>query len=231
VFLVGGPAFAGKTLLAHLLNQDPLVCLDEPDFHTPLQSHRGMSILRELFPGRHFPDGPAHPLTYAEAVELMHACQACLGPYRLGMKTADWTFLEYAQIYARRAYPVIAVVRDIRDALVESPLPQWVNGESALNARYRLIWRSLPAFDLWVRYEDLVTHPEQVLRRIARLLSCDLTVRHRWDPESVHRTMLKLERHQLLRSGRISTDRVGIWRTSGRTFSRETQLTATMMGY
>ena len=31
MFLVGGPAFSGTTLLGHLLNQGDLVCLDEPD--------------------------------------------------------------------------------------------------------------------------------------------------------------------------------------------------------
>lgn len=231
MFLLGGPAFAGKTLLAHLLNQDPLVCLDEPDFHNPEQSHRGIPVLQELFPARRFPERPAHALTYAEAVDLMQECQARIGPYRLGMKTADWVFLRYAAIYAERGYPVVAIVRDIRDALVEAPLPQWVDGESALNARYRLIWRSLPAFDLWVRYEDLVAHPGDVIQRIGRLLACNLTVRHRWPPDSVPRTMLKLERHDLLRSGRISPARVGVWRTAGRAFSSVTQLTAQMMGY
>ena len=58
MFLVGGPAFSGTTLLAHLLNQGDLVCLDEPDFHDPAQSHRGIPLLRTLFPDRSFPDPP-----------------------------------------------------------------------------------------------------------------------------------------------------------------------------
>jgi hypothetical protein len=147
------------------------------------------------------------------------------------MKTSDWTFLTYARIYKRRGYPVVAIVRDIRDALAESPLPEWVGGEKGLNTRYRLIWRNFRLFDLWLRYEDLVTQPADVIDRIARLLRCDLEVRHRWDAESVHRTMFKLERHELLRSGSISVDRIGLWKTSGRTFSRATWLTAKLMGY
>jgi hypothetical protein len=43
--------------------------------------------------------------------------------------------------------------------------------------------------------------------------------------------MLKLGRHDLLLSGHISPAQVGIWRTSGRTFSPATELTARMMGY
>jgi hypothetical protein len=37
--------------------------------------------------------------------------------------------------------------------------------------------------------------------------------------------------HDLLRSGGISSSRVGIWRQSGRAFSRATTETALMMGY
>jgi hypothetical protein len=43
--------------------------------------------------------------------------------------------------------------------------------------------------------------------------------------------MLKLERHDLLRSGAIRSHRVEIWRRSGRCFSAETTATARLMGY
>ena len=46
MFLAGGPAFSGTTLLALLLNQGDLVCLDQPDFHKPEQRHRGIPILQ-----------------------------------------------------------------------------------------------------------------------------------------------------------------------------------------
>jgi hypothetical protein len=49
-FLVGGPAFSGTTLLALLLNQPGVVCLDEPDFEKPAQAHRGLPVLQRRFP-------------------------------------------------------------------------------------------------------------------------------------------------------------------------------------
>src|SRR5262245_500053 len=201
MFLLGGPPFCGKTLLAHQLNQGPLVCLDEPDFHNPEQSHRGIPFLRELFPECSFPEGPTHRLSYEQAVDLIHECQGVLSPHRLGIKTAEWASLAYAEIYKKRGYPTIAVVRDIRDVLTEAPLPEWIDGEKGLNDRFRLIWRSLRMFDLLVRYEDLVMNPEHVLRKISELLSCDLKVLRTWEASSVHRTMLKLSRHDLLKTG------------------------------
>ena len=58
MFLVGGPAFSGTTLLALLVSRGDLLCLDEPDFHDPKQSHRGIPYLQELFPDRLFPEPP-----------------------------------------------------------------------------------------------------------------------------------------------------------------------------
>jgi hypothetical protein len=231
VFLIGGPAFSGKTLLAHLLNQDGVICLDEPDFHNPKQSHRGIPFLRELFPDKNFPERPEKELTYEEAVDLIQECEKVISPLNLGVKTANWAFIEYAKIYNERAFPVIAVVRDIRDVLAEGPLPEWVGGEKGLNDRYRLVWGSLKMFDLWLRYEDLVMNTEEVLHKISKLLSYDFKVLYEWDAESVHHTMFKLERHDMLKTGTISKSNVGIWKSSERKFSSETLMTASIMGY
>ena len=86
------------------------------------------------------------------------------------MKTAGWVFLEYAKIYRASGYPVIAVIRDIRDVLAEAPLPEWVGGEPGLNTTFRSIWTNLDLCDLWIRYEDLVTKPERVFESLSRLL-------------------------------------------------------------
>jgi hypothetical protein len=43
--------------------------------------------------------------------------------------------------------------------------------------------------------------------------------------------MLKLDRHDLLKSGALSSDRVGIWKNSGIRFAKQTTQTAEMMGY
>jgi hypothetical protein len=114
IFLIGGPAFSGTTLLAHLLNQGSLLCLDEPDFHNPAQSHRGIPFLKELFPDKRFPERPQSALVYPEAVELIRECERVISPINLGMKTCDWIFMEYATIYKQSGYPVIAIVRDNR---------------------------------------------------------------------------------------------------------------------
>ena len=68
MFLIGGPAFSGTTLLTLLVNQDGLVCLDEPDFHNPEQSHRGIPFLKSLYPGKMFPAQPEQAIPYAEAI-------------------------------------------------------------------------------------------------------------------------------------------------------------------
>jgi hypothetical protein len=47
-----------------------------------------------------------------------------------GHQTANWIFIEYAKIYKQAGYPVIAIIRDIRDALAGAPLPDWVTESS-----------------------------------------------------------------------------------------------------
>jgi hypothetical protein len=231
MFLVGGPAFSGKTLLAYLLNQGQVICLDEPDFHNPEQGHRGIPFLRELFPDKNFPERPEKELTYKEAVDFIQECERVISPYNLGVKTANWDFIRYAKIYNELGYPAIAVVRDIRDVLAEGQLPDWLGGEKELNNLYRLIWNNLKMFDLWLRYEDLVIDTEKVVQEISKLLSYDFKVLPRWNAESVPHTMFKLERHEMLKSGAILKSKVGIWKNSDRRFSRESWTTAKMMGY
>ena len=71
MFLIGGPAFSGTTLLTFLLNQGSVVCLDEPDFHNPQQSHRGIPVLKELFLEKTFPKCPTEVMTYGQAIDLI----------------------------------------------------------------------------------------------------------------------------------------------------------------
>jgi hypothetical protein len=231
VFLLGGTAFSGKTLLAHLLNQGDVVCLDEPDFHNPAQRHRGIPVLHALFPEKTFRPPPDGELTYLEAVAFLERCEQVIRPSNLGMKTAGSVFLEYAMIYRVSGYPVIAVVRYFRDVLAEGPLPEWVGGESGLNAKFRAVWKNLDLCDLWIRYEDLVTKTDSVFESLSNLLDCELRPAISWSAESVHDSMFKLDRHDMLRTGRISPDKVGIWKRKGRAFSDETRMTAAMMGY
>ena len=231
MFLLGGTPFSGKTLLAHLLNQGDVVCLDEPDVHDAGQRHRGIAFLRTLFPDRKFPDQPEHDLTWQDGVHLLEQCEEAIRPSKLGMKTAGPFFVEYAKIYRASNYPVIGVIRDIRDVLAEGPLPEWIGGERQLNQKFRAVWKNLHLCDLWVRYEDFVMNPGSVLESISTLIGYDLEPVANWSAESVHGTMFKLDRHDMLRTGRISRERVGIWRTSGRTFSDDSMMTAEMMGY
>jgi hypothetical protein len=229
VFLVGGPAFSGTTLLALLLNQRWLLCLDEPDFHDPEQSHRNIPFLRELFPGVPFPATPDRRLTFDQATDLMEQCEAAISPWELGMKTCDSYFLGYADSYQRRGYPIICIVRDIRDALVR-PLPPWLN-EEKLNERYRQIWERAQTLDVWIRYEDLVADPGPVIARLSDVLGRRLSLREAWEPDQVHPHMVKAERHELLRLGHISSSRVGVWRRCGRRLDPATHETARLMGY
>lgn len=231
MFLLGGTAFSGKTLLAHLLNQGQIVCLDEPDFHDPAQRHRGIPVLRAMFPDKTFPDPVERDIPFSEAVAFIEKCQAVIRPSILGMKTAGWVFVEYARVYRASGHPVIAVIRDIRDVLTEAPLPDWVGGEPGLNRAFRSLWKNLDLCDLWIRYEDFVANPDEIFASVSRTLGCQLTRPSEWSAESVHHTMFKLGRHEMLRDGRISRDKVGIWKNSGRAFTEETMTTAAMMGY
>lgn len=231
MFLLGGTAFSGKTLLAHLLNQGQVVCLDEPDFHDAGQRHRGIPFLSTLFPDKTFPAQPGRSLSYRDAVAFIEQCEDVIRPFTLGMKTAGRVFLEYAKIYRAFGYPVIGVVRDIRDVLSEGPLPEWIDGERELNAAFREVWTNLDLYDLWIRYEDLVSEPDNILESISRLIGYELEPVANWSAQSVHDIMFKLDRHDMLRAGGISRERVGMWRTSSRAFSADTQMTAVMMGY
>ena len=230
MFLLGGPAFSGKTLLAHLLTQSQVTCLDEPDFHDARQRDRGLPVLQALFPDVVFPQVPDASLAHEEAIDLLEACERAISPRILGMKTSNWTFITYAPLYKRRGYPVIALMRDIRDTLAEGPLPEWVD-ERGLNERYRLIWQHRHLFDLLVRYEDLVTKPRKVLKKCAALLSRPLDMKETWRPESVQPHMIKLPRHELLTSGAIVRTQVGLWRVTPREFTADTLATAAMTRY
>lgn len=70
-----------------------------------------------------------------------------------------------------------------------------------------------------------------LMDKISMLLAHEFRVRREWDPRKVPIQMLKLDRHELLRSGRLSESRIGIWRSSGKIFSDTTPKTARMMGY
>ena len=147
MFLIGGPVFSGTTLLALLLNQGSLVCLDEPDLHDPAQVHRGIPFLQELFPAAVLPVHPGRRLTYEEATGLIERC------------------------------------------------------ERAIRARV----------------SGIIGHP--------------LKGREVWSPDQVHSHMLKLDRHDLLKLGRISDSRVGVWRIARSELSAQTHETARLMGY
>ena len=228
MFLVGGPAFCGKTLLAHLLTQGRVVCLDEPDFHDPVQRVRGVAMIRERAGDAELP--PEGPITHEGAVAYLEACERVLALRHLGMKTSDWTFVRYAELYAERRCPVIALVRDVRDVLTEGPLPEWVT-EDGLVERYQLIWRHRAAFDLCIRYEDLVSNPRAVFSRIAECLSVPLEVPERWPAATVSPLMMKLPKHEMLKRGEILRTQVGLWRSAPRRFSSAVRSTAAMMGY
>jgi len=230
MFLVGGPAFSGTTLLAHLLNQEGIVCLDEPDFHDPRQNHRSIPVLEKLFPGRRFPARPERKLSYPDAVKLIAECQEIIRPTRLGIKTANWIFVEYAKIYKKSGYPVITIVRDIRDALVGAPLPEWIT-ERGLNKAYRLIWKNMKLYDFWCRYEDLVMKPEDIMAEISKILGQRIETKSKWNPENVYPAMIKLERHRLLQEGSIVVSRVGLWKSSGKVLRKLSHKTAAIMGY
>jgi hypothetical protein len=228
-FLVGGPAFSGTTLLALLCNQPGMVCLDEPDFEDPAQAHRGVPVLRGLCPDATIPDLPGHALDWDEAFEFVRDCAAAVRPIALGIKTCDRRFVEYARRFRAHGLPVVAVVRDIRDALAR-PLPEWQT-EERLNDGYRRVWRNLGLTTTWIRYEDLVQTPRETLAVVAEALGYRGTMQVTWDPATVPRAMIKNGRHEPLRSGAITTTRVGAGRASGRDFSPATIETARTMGY
>jgi hypothetical protein len=229
MFLVGGPAYSGTTLLTVMLNQGDVVCLDEPNFHKPEQRHRNIPFLERRFPEVRFPAPPEGPTTLEEAFDMFGRCAAALRPMVLGMKTCDWQLVSLAKLFRGAGFPCVVIFRDIRDALVR-PLPEWVT-EPTMNDRYRHVWENRGIFDAVVRYEELVADPATVTAKIARALSLELEPRTTWNPEQVYGHMLKSERHQALRSGSVVSSRVGVWRTSGLEFTPEAHETARMMGY
>lgn len=224
-FLVGGPAFSGTTLLALLCTQPGMVCLDEPDFEDPAQCHRGYADLARHFPDADLPEPRPCGDRWA-AYQLVRDCAVAVRPSALGIKTCDRRFLELAEHFRRDGLPVVMIVRDIRDALAR-PLPPWTTEES-LNEAYRLAWAHRDRVTAWIRYEDLVREPASVLARVASALGYPGVMRTTWTADAVPGTMLKLDRHDALRRGRIVTDRLGIGRDDS---SPETSQTARMMGY
>lgn len=229
MLLVGGPAFSGTTLLSLMLNQGDLICMDEPDFHNPAQLHRSIGLLQARFPHLPFRQHPGHLLTFSEAATLAEDCERLIHPWQLGIKTCNSYYLGYYQIFSRRGWPVIAIFRDIRDALVR-PLPDGFT-ESGLNDHYRLIWRHRVMFDLWLRYEDLIADMATAMSRISSVLGRRFSAKSTWKRSEVTPHLLKLDKHELLRTLRVSGSRVGIWPTSGKSFTRQSHETARIMGY
>src|ERR1022692_487857 len=193
MFLVGGPAFSGTTVLALMLNQGDIVCLDEPDFHNPLQIHRSIRLLQRMFPRLSFPKHPGRVMTFSEATALTEESERVLHPRQLGTKTCNSFFLGYHQVYRRRGWPVIAIFRDIRDALVR-PLPDGFT-ESGLNSHYRVVWQHRVMFNLWLRYEDLIADPDTAISRISEVLGRPLCTKRAWSEADVMHHMLKLDKH------------------------------------
>ena len=242
MFLVGGPAYSGTTLLALLLNQADLVCLDEPDFHDPAQSDRGIPELQRRFPAITFPERPVPrsrsdreqggteaELTCREAIALAQQCEDAIRPRRLGIKTCNWLFIDHARIFRELGLPVIAIIRDVRDALVR-PLPPYVS-EQGLSDRYRLIWDNRSLYDVMVRYETLVTRPAEVMAQVGAVLGVELVARP-WAAEDVPAGMIKTgARHEMLLLGKVSASRVGIHRERPDRVPDHAEETARLMGY
>lgn len=231
MFLVGGPAYSGTTLLALMLNQRGVTCLSEPDFHDPDQSHNGIPVLEALYPDIDFPARARQSLAIKDAFRLARRCQALVSPDRLGMKFCNRVFLDYAEEFTSRGFPVIAIIRDVRDALVR-PLLSYVGGEAGLVDRYREIWQRRDEFNAVIRYEELVLDPRRCIDTLSAALDLPLAIRSRWQPSDVHPAMLYPRyRHYLLESGRLDDSRIGIWRNAGKSFSPRTHELAGEMGY
>jgi hypothetical protein len=229
MFLVGGPAYSGTTLLTVMLNQGNVVCLDEPNFHKVEQRHRNIPYLQKRFPDVRFPPPPEGSITFEEFFDLFGACAAALEPRVLGMKTCDWQLVILAKLFKAAGHPRVVIFRDLRDTLVRR-LPHEPTDEKMIE-RYRHVWEHRHLFDAVIRYEALIADPATVMSEVARALSLELDVRTMWGPKEVPGHMMKSERHHALKDGAMRGDRVGIWRTSGKEFSAEVHETARMMGY
>lgn len=229
MFLIGGTCYSGTTLLTHLLNQEGVVCLDEPDFHNPEQAHRGIPVLQRLFPAVRFPPAPTTALSKKDSVDLMQECQHFLPNILLGMKTCNWSYVEYQREFQCRGFPVILLVRDIRDVLCRQ-LPSYLN-EEKLNSAFRTVWNTRQHCSLLLRYEDLVADPDASLEKIAAILERTLLPKKHWKEDETLPHYYKNARHDLIKSGRVSTERVGIHKTSDVRISPLSVETAYMMGY
>lgn len=230
-FLVGGPAYSGTTLLTVLLDAtEGVVCLDEPDFGKPEQVHRNIPLLRRRFPDLRFPDPPGRPLTPAEELRVVRECAEVLAPRAFGIKTCGPAFVALAELFRASGFRVAAVFRDPRDILVRDE-PDPTLGTSGLLANCRVVWDARDRLDGWVRYEDLVGSPEATLRRVAELLGLDAAPAATWDPAQLTGAVFKTGRHDALGSGRIRTDRVGLWRHHDRPPSTDAHSLAWAMGY
>lgn len=231
MFLIGGPAYSGTTLLALMLNQPGVTCLNEPDFHDPAQSHNGLPVLQRLYPDKAFPERTGESLTLEQAFRLMDECQRIIDPDRLGVKFCNRPFVDFARLFKEAGLPVVAIVRDIRDALVRPLLP-YVGGEQGLVGHYRLVWNNRDLYDAVVRYEDLIADTVRVTDTIAGVISASLAPCSSWDPSAVTGSMLYPRyRHYLLETGRVSPERVGIWKTCGKRFGARAHELAREMGY
>jgi hypothetical protein len=228
-FLIGGPAYSGTTLLTLLLNAGPVTCLDEPDFGKPEQEHRNIPLLRRWFPDASFPDPPGRPLGPDEELAMIRDCAAALAPRILGVKTCGSGFLTMADRFQDAGLRVVGIVRDPRDTLVRD-LTSGL-GEEGFLAHCNEVWARRDRLDAVVRYEDLVREPEATLAQVVAALGLDIDPAVTWDPRSVPRAMFKGVRHDALAAGRITDERIGVWRQAGRPVSDHAQRVARRLGY
>jgi hypothetical protein len=94
-----------------------------------------------------------------------------------------------------------------------------------------MVWGARRLYDDWVRYEDLVADPNTTLGRVVDALGLDQVPPIEWDPGEVPGAMFKSERHQALAHGRITEDRVGLWRRHDPRPSAAAHALAREMGY
>ena len=182
-------------------------------------------------PARDIPERTADALSYAEAFALMQRCERIIEPDHLGFKFCNRPFVEFSRLFRIAGLPVIAIIRDIRDALVRPLLP-YINGEAGLAREYQHVWAHRSLYSAVIKYEDLVSESAETIAIVSATLGIALKDRSSWDPDEVSESMLyPQDRHGALKAGAIITDRTGIWRECGKTFSAETHELARNMGY
>jgi hypothetical protein len=170
-------------------------------------------------------------LTYSEAFVLMKRCEKIIEPNLLGFKFCNQPFVKFARMFHEAGLPVIAIIRDIRDALVRPLLP-YINGEAGLARNYQHVWDHRHLFNAIIRYEDLVFDSKATMDTVSETLNFPLVDSSKWGPDEVSPSMLYPEdRHGALKTGSIVTDRVGIWRDCGKHFTPATHRLAADMGY